>query len=119
MTDKESQGKSGKFPGNGEGPSKGKGIPWSDDEDVEEKNDWKDLQQLAQGQLGMKVTDSQGNVKEHQRYARVKGEGSMAAIKRAKGTSKQAAGDDEVVWKMKRRDKIPGLNKKPDTKGEK
>lgn len=81
------------------------------DRDSEEKSDWKDLTQLKQGQLSMKVTDSQGNVKEHQRYARVEGEGSIVAHEVSSGSSVQGLGDGKAKRVMKRRDKIPGLAK--------
>jgi len=46
--------------------------------------DYKDLKKLAEGRLGVKVYDSEGNLKEEVEHVRVEGEGSVKHRKKKK-----------------------------------
>lgn len=82
-----------------------------------------DLKSLmnGQGQVGMKVLDSQSNLKEEHKYTRINGEGAVKAVKEQTSGAQEISTEDKsdnFVWKVKRRDKVPGLGKgRPDDPG--
>lgn len=101
-------------PGKGRGPPRNppgfKGRPAGDmpenvPDHVEEKLEEKP-EGNSQGRLGLQVLDENGEVKEHNEYTRIPGEGSVEL------KARKSEVQDGIKWLKTRRDKVPGQGDK-------